>query len=109
MRIRGKPALRGLALAIAVPLIPGLSCLAAGQPTAPACVPARCHAVPSRLRPALGGISPAEPDRVPFHVSASRSLDPGDASWFQPMARQDFTEAQETPSSRFVGRPTASA
>jgi len=60
MRMHGKPALPGLALAIAVPLIPGLSCLAAGQPTAPACVPARRHAVPSRLRPAPGGISPAE-------------------------------------------------
>jgi hypothetical protein len=39
--------LPGLALAIAVPLIPVLAFLTAAQPSAPGCAPARCSAVPA--------------------------------------------------------------
>jgi hypothetical protein len=65
MRIR--QALPGFALFIAVPLIPGVALLAAGQPAAPGCAPAGCQVVLSRPqhpdsfpRPAAGGISRAE-------------------------------------------------
>jgi hypothetical protein len=55
--------LPGLALAIAIPLIPSLAFLTAPQPSARGCAPARCSAVPagadsSRL-PTASLISPA--------------------------------------------------
>jgi hypothetical protein len=62
MRIRGKLALPELVLMIAVPLIPGLSCMG----PAPGCALARCHAArpgperPDALRPSAAGNSPAE-------------------------------------------------
>ena len=66
MRICSKQALPGFALVIAVPLIPGLACLAARQPAAPGYPAARCRPSPSSSafpysfpRPA-DGISPAE-------------------------------------------------
>jgi hypothetical protein len=39
--------LPGLALVVAIPLIPGLAILTAAQPSAPGCAPAHCTAVPA--------------------------------------------------------------
>jgi hypothetical protein len=72
MRISGKRASPGLALAIAIPLIPGLAYLTSSQPPAPRCATASCRAVPPRpehassIPPASGetfrpGMPPAQP------------------------------------------------
>lgn len=52
MRIRGRKASPGLALAIAIPLIPCLAYLTSSQPPALRCATASCLAVPSRPGPA---------------------------------------------------------
>jgi len=70
MQIGGKQASPGLALAIVIPLIPGLAYLTSSQPPAPRCATASCRAAPSAhassLSPAGGtasrhGTRPAQP------------------------------------------------
>jgi hypothetical protein len=53
MPLRGNRAPAGIALAIAVPLIPCLAYLTSGQPPASRGLPARCYTIPSS--PALCG------------------------------------------------------
>ena len=47
MRILGRQASPGLALAIAVPLIPCLAYVTSSQPAAPRCASAGCRTIPS--------------------------------------------------------------
>jgi hypothetical protein len=65
MRIRGRKASPGLALAIAIPLIPCFAYLASSQPPALRCATASCPAVSSRTglarsSPAAGGTAPQQ-------------------------------------------------
>jgi hypothetical protein len=83
MRIHGKQAVPGLALAMAVPLIPCLAYLAAGYapPVAPYCAPAACRAIPPRLHtgnPAHTAGSRSRPQAgEPGHPARARTARPG--------------------------------